>query len=54
MAAVLAAGTATFLFLIALVLYGIGGADRVVIGAALAGLLFLSAAVLARFAAPRH
>ena len=54
MGAVLAAGTATFLFAVALVLFGIGGADRFVIGAVLAGLLFLSAAVLARFAAPRR
>jgi hypothetical protein len=54
MVTVLAAGTATFLFLGALVLYGIGGADRFVIGAVLAGLLFLSASVLARFAAPRR
>jgi hypothetical protein len=54
MGAVLAAGTATFLFLIALVLYGIGGADRVVLGAVLAGFLALSFAVLARFATPRR
>ena len=54
MGAVLAAGTATFLFVIALVLYLIGGADRLVIGAVLAGLLALSASVLARFAAPRR
>ena len=54
MGAVLAAGTAAFLFFVALVLFGIGGADRVVIGAVLAGLLSLSFAVLARFAAPRR
>ena len=54
MGAVLAAGTATLLFLIALVLYGIGGADRFVLGAVLTGLLFLSASVLARFAVPRR
>ena len=54
MAPVLLAGTATLLFAIALLLFGIGGADRFVIGAVLAGLLALSFAVLARFAEPRR
>ena len=54
MLAVLGAGTAVVLFLVALVLFGIGGADRLVVGAALAGLLALSFAVLARFGTPRR
>ena len=54
MASVLLAGTATFLFAVALVLFGIGGADRLVVGAVLAGFLALSFAVLARFAQPRR
>jgi TM2 domain-containing membrane protein YozV len=54
MAPVLLAGAATFLFAVALLLFGIGGADRFVIGAVLAGLLALSFAVLARFAGPRR
>ena len=54
MAPVLLAGTATFLFAVGLLLFGIGGADRLVIGAVLAGLLALSFAILARFAAPRR
>jgi hypothetical protein len=54
MAAVLFAGTAGFLFFIALALFGIGGADRLAVGAALAGLLSLSISVLARFTEPRR
>ena len=54
MAPVLLAGTASVLFLAALVLYGIGGADRLAIFASLAGVLALSLAVVARFAEPRH
>ena len=49
--AILAAGTAVVFYLIALVLYGLGGADRLVFGAVLAGLLAMSFAVLARFVA---
>ena len=54
MAAVLFAGTAAFLFFIALALLGIGGADRLVVGAVLTGLLSLSFSVLARFGAQRR
>ena len=54
MAAVLFAGTAAFPFFIALVLFGMGGVDRNAIGAALAALLSLSIAVLARFSQPRR
>ena len=49
MAAVLFAGTAAFLFFIALLLYGIGAADRLMVGAVIAGLLSLSISVLARY-----
>jgi hypothetical protein len=54
MATVLLAGTAAFLFFIALVVFLIGGWDRLMVSAVLAGLLSLSLSVLARFSAPRR
>lgn len=54
MGAVLFAGTAAFMFAVALILFGIGGADGFVIAAVLAGLLALSLSIVARFGQPRR